>query len=55
MPAYTRRPVYRRPPSQQAGYWLGSRSGLSIIELAILTEDGEPIMDEYGDTLVTET
>jgi len=34
--------------------WLGSRSTDSIPEDAILTEDGEPIMTEYGDILVIE-
>lgn len=54
MPAYTRRRIFERDTSGKASIWLGSRSTQSVPEDAILTEDGEPIMTEYGDILVTE-
>jgi len=56
MTTYTRRPLNRRATtSRPSSYWAGSRSAQSVPERAILTEDGEPIMTEYGDILVTET
>lgn len=56
MPNYIRRPLNHRGTTTQPGsYWIGSRSTQSVPERAILTEDGEPIMTEYGDILITET
>lgn len=55
MSEQTRRPVFRRGSSTAgASYWRGSTSVRSIPEDAILTEDGEVIMTEGSEPLLTE-
>lgn len=54
--AVTRRALFRLGTSvQQSTYWRGSRSAASIPSLAILDEDGNPILDELGQYIEAES
>lgn len=49
IPPFTRRALYlRETTTRPASYWRGSRSTASIPGLAILDENGAPILDELG-------
>lgn len=59
MTTYTRRPLFRRG-GQSSSYWRGriwdgSVSDPDIPELALLTEDGEPILTEAGEFILVES
>lgn len=53
---YTRDRLFRRGSSTvKPTLWLGSRSSLSVPEDALLTEDGNPILTELGEYILTES